>query len=107
MKRDELLMFLPTLGFQEYEKNTVVAKEIVCHRTAEKTREGVIPMSSNMYSFTTQASMDGISGNPELSDTPGVSAVHRFASLLPTTAHWKMAVSFVDEIKNAIPCEKL
>ena len=74
MKRDELLMFLPTLGFQEYEKNTVVAKEIVCHRTAEKTREGVIPMSSNMYSFTTQASMDGISGNPELSDTPGVSA---------------------------------
>ncbi|EDL35304.1 mCG19559 [Mus musculus] len=49
-------------------------------------------MSSNMYSFTTQASMDGISGNPELSDTPGVSAVHRFASLLPTTAHWKMAL---------------
>lgn len=37
MKHDKLLMFLPTPRFQEYEKNTVIAKEIICHRAAGKT----------------------------------------------------------------------
>lgn len=72
MKHDELLMFLPTPGFQEYEKYIVIAKEIICHRTAEKTWEEVIPMSSNMYSFTAQASVNGINESVELPDTLGV-----------------------------------
>lgn len=97
-------MFLPTLGFQEYEKNRVVAKEVVCHRSAEKTRERVIPVSSNMYSFNTaQASVDGINGSAELLDALGVSTVHRFASFLLKTSHWKKAVNSGDEIKKTKP----
>lgn len=66
------LMFLPTPGFQEYEKNAAIAKEIICHRVAEKTQEKVIPVSRNMSSFAAQASVSGINESVELSDTLGV-----------------------------------
>lgn len=66
------LMFLPTPGFQEYEKNTAIAKEIICHRAAEKTWEKVFPVSSNMSSFTAQASVSGVNESVELSDVLGV-----------------------------------
>lgn len=50
--------------------------------------------------------MDGISGNFELFDILGVFVVYRFVFLLFIIVYWKMVVSFVDEIKNVIFCEK-